>query len=455
MNMKLRNLMYATMIACAFSACSNDDDPTPTPGPDAADLDATLTVAFKADGAVKTRALGEATDVTFGEKENHADVMSTIAIAVFNNGAMTAEGVTSPMKNGDLISYAVIDNNYDAEKGARPDTTACVDAKSGDVQVLVIANPTTALNGLTTLKEFQQAINGDLANQLNGKLLMSSEIKSYTLSKGRNVVVAEGSKDVFKTLGTRPEQENILVYRNVAKVTLGSITIAPRNDFGGEKGKAKFTLKSVYVDRVRSSVSVSGIADGWCSVRNQYAKYLNGSKEKGNLFYNPEEEVVLDYSSTKSLDVNQNFYVYDNATGKAITGGRATRLVITGTYEYTTGNGGEIKSEDAFWYVDVNNNDLAATDTKGEFPDHWGVLRNVHYTLNVSITGPGKPSAGEDPTDPTDPVTPPDPVDPTDPDVPVDPEEPVNPNPDGEAANLTAKIVVVSWGTVIENPDID
>lgn len=29
--MKLRNLMYATMIACAFASCSNDDVPTAHP----------------------------------------------------------------------------------------------------------------------------------------------------------------------------------------------------------------------------------------------------------------------------------------------------------------------------------------------------------------------------------------------------------------------------------------
>ena len=31
--MKLRNLLFGTMIACAFVACSNDDDPNPTPNP--------------------------------------------------------------------------------------------------------------------------------------------------------------------------------------------------------------------------------------------------------------------------------------------------------------------------------------------------------------------------------------------------------------------------------------
>ena len=36
--MKLQNLIYATMVACAFSACSNDDDPTiPDPDPDTPD----------------------------------------------------------------------------------------------------------------------------------------------------------------------------------------------------------------------------------------------------------------------------------------------------------------------------------------------------------------------------------------------------------------------------------
>ena len=38
--MKLRNLMYATMIACAFASCSNDDVPTPDNGnPDADKFD--------------------------------------------------------------------------------------------------------------------------------------------------------------------------------------------------------------------------------------------------------------------------------------------------------------------------------------------------------------------------------------------------------------------------------
>ena len=44
--MKLRNLMYATMIACAFASCSNDDVPTPDNGNPDAQGGTSLTVKF-------------------------------------------------------------------------------------------------------------------------------------------------------------------------------------------------------------------------------------------------------------------------------------------------------------------------------------------------------------------------------------------------------------------------
>ena len=46
--MKLRNLLFGTMIACVFAACSNEDDPIPsvdpTPTPEAGTADLTIVV---------------------------------------------------------------------------------------------------------------------------------------------------------------------------------------------------------------------------------------------------------------------------------------------------------------------------------------------------------------------------------------------------------------------------
>ena len=77
--MKFQNLIYATMVACAFSACSNDDDPN-IPDP-AQELDATVTVAFNSIGSNGSSLKSQTKSSTNGE-------VGKIGIAVFNDGAM-------------------------------------------------------------------------------------------------------------------------------------------------------------------------------------------------------------------------------------------------------------------------------------------------------------------------------------------------------------------------------
>ena len=77
--MKLQNLIYATMVACAFSACSNDDDPN-IPDP-AQELDATVTVAFNSIGS---NGGGLRSLQTKGEGDNLFNKIGKIGIAVFN-----------------------------------------------------------------------------------------------------------------------------------------------------------------------------------------------------------------------------------------------------------------------------------------------------------------------------------------------------------------------------------
>ena len=60
--MKIRNLMYATMIACAFASCSNDDVPTPDNGNPDAQGGTSLTVKF--DKAADTKASGDITSLS-------------------------------------------------------------------------------------------------------------------------------------------------------------------------------------------------------------------------------------------------------------------------------------------------------------------------------------------------------------------------------------------------------
>lgn len=411
--MKLQNLIYATMVACAFSACSNDDDPN-IPDP-ALELDATLTVAFSSVGnnGSTLKSLTKAAD-------NQYNAIGKIGIAVFNDGAMSPS-----MEKGDLIGYAEQDNLPGI------DTTACVSVKSGAVKVLVVANPTADMfKSYNTYAGYLTAISDASIDENN--LLMSSKAYDITVAKGRNTIAAD-APTVFgeDNKGTVAKNENIKVYRNVARVEVPKIIVNPRSGFGKEGKYAKFTLKSIYVSNVRSSVSVFGKADVfWCPVVNDASNLIKGDAIDGDhttyakyikLFDSDNE---IDYSGTpadKTL-TDARIFVNDNSSTSTIVEPKdnATLLVIRGTYEYKVVEGGEIiKSEDAYWTTVINNTDPVSGDAG--FPSHCGVLRNVKYLLNVTITGPG--SGTED--------------------------------PESNAASLTSKIEVVPWGQVVLNPDID
>lgn len=413
--MKLQNLIYATMVACAFSACSNDDDPN-IPDP-AQELDATFTTAFSAVGnsGSPLKSLTKAGDDAFG-------TVKKIGLAVFNDGAMGGA-----MASGALLSYV--------EKDNQADTTACVAAKSGDVKVLVIANPTKDMfKDAVTLKGFLDKISSEAIKTDN--LLMSSQVYKLTLKAGRNVMVKELSGSVFENNTTNSQLvrgENIKVYRNVARVEVPSITVNPREGFGKGKG-AIFTLSKVFVANVRSGVRVGGQDDvtdlfdaekAWCSVVDIKSTLKVGSATENDDAYSKVIKKEIKYAGTEpdgkkeTIDGAQ-FFVYDNASADVIATPKenATLLVLKGTYSYVT-DAGTTTTDQAYWTVAINN---SLDNTAGkDFPAHCGVLRNVKYVMNVTITGPGSGT--------------------------IDPES--------NAATLTSKIEVVNWGEVVLDPSID
>lgn len=408
--MKLQNLLYATMVACAFSACSNDDDPN-IPDP-ALEMDATLTALFNTvgDGGSALKSKGD------GDSQ-------------FNNVGRTGIAV---FRDTQLLSYQ--------EQDAVGDTTACVAAKSGYVEVLVIANPKPEMfKDKTTLEEFLGTIdNEDIAN---GGLLMSSRVLSVKLKKGRNVI-AKNASDVNNTTEDQlisNEGENVLLYRNVARVEVPVISLNPREGFG--KGTfARIKLISIFVANVRTNVRVGGLIQSddyllpahlpWCSVANHTTGNLSGTFEPQSSNY-IKKYLQYKFLSSRDFDLpltdpddQVQLFVYDNASGQPIKAlkndNEATLLVIKGDYEYETPTGIKVNVKNSYWTVPINNVDLTATTGK-DFPKHCGVLRNVKYVISPTITGPGSSDV----------------------------------NPESTGASLTVKFEVVNWGEVELHPEID
>ncbi|MCD8135259.1 MAG: hypothetical protein LUH01_04600 [Parabacteroides gordonii] len=397
--MKFQNLIYATMVACAFSACSNDDDSN-IPDP-ALELDATLTVAFNTVGNNGSSVKSLTKSSTNGE-------VGTIGIAVFNNGAMGNMGV------GDLINYKERSANSDV------DTTACIDAKEGSVNVLVVVNPpANVFDGKTDIDGFKDAIsNAELSST---QPLMASAVIPYELKKGRNVA-STNSTTVFP-IADNQFSDNIKVFRNIANINLQSITLTPREDFTKD---AKLLVSKVFIMHYRKAVKVFGNASEWCPVVDLTADIEPNTGGDGNKYAHAFSQEITGTTKADIAAENGGFFVYDNSF--AIQKGddkkgEVTALVIQGTYSYTTGNGETVTSPDAYWTVYINNNttEESVGNADGYDTTHFGVLRNVKYAINATITGPGS----DDPENPTG------------------------------AASLTSNIEIVPWGQVNLDPDID
>lgn len=89
--MKLRNLMYATMIACAFASCSNDD--VIENGPDAKG-DASLTIdlgvkSTKADIAAGTETAVNDINIFLLEQETGTVIIVSILLRKLNRNILT------------------------------------------------------------------------------------------------------------------------------------------------------------------------------------------------------------------------------------------------------------------------------------------------------------------------------------------------------------------------------
>jgi hypothetical protein len=397
--MKFQNLIYATMVACAFSACSNDDDPTVDP---AQELDATLTVAFNAVGSNGSGLKSQTKSNVQGSE------VGKIGIAVFNDGAMTN------MATGALINYKERIANTDT------DTTDCIDAKAGAVNVLVVVNPPEKVfEGKTTLEGFKEAISA--ANLNSAQPLMASATISYDLKKGRNVASTDAAT-LFPVADNR-FTDNIKVFRNVANIDLESITLRPRADFATD---AKLVVSKAFIMHYRSNVKVFGVATAWCPVVNDASdNIVSNSTGTEGIYTHSFSQDITGTSEVKVSAENGEFFVYDNSSSTRIASvEKATALVIQGTYTYTASNGQTVTSENAYWTVYINNNETASNVTNDSGYtnlSHFGVLRNVKYVINATITGPGS-------------------------------DDPVNPT---GAASITSNIEIVPWGTVALNPDID
>lgn len=285
----------------------------------------------------------------------------------------------------------------------------------GDIQLFLIANaPAGTFNDMNKIDEFL-ATTHQLQNEQEGQFTLSTGIANYTLRKGLNSI-GTGNGNI---LSSNP----MTLYRNVAAVSLSKIIMNPSENFANN---ASFTLKSVFMANVKDltyymsetnwgAVEVMNNIRFFCGQENLIDK--EGELKKGSAVYDASFCHLYDGTSltpgNEITSVSDPFYVYENMREEA----NRTLLIIRGDYTYTNDQGVPVTITDGYYTVVVNRQHSSISGVE----EHLYVKRNVMYTIDVILKGPGK-------------------------------LDPFNPS---DNSTLTVAVTVAAWGKVVESPVID
>lgn len=397
--------MYATMIACAFASCSNDDVPTPDNGNPDAQGGTSLTVKF--DKAADTKAAGDITSLSMlvFDADGKLEVVGTKA-------------TTPAVEEGsDAVAHAVL--------------------TAGVKEVALIANYTVSadLKGKTKTEVFA-VLNKTFDSELEADAALTMNSKIYT-----GVVVAAEKKNVFG-FATAPSgyvnvegltgtdlTSPVKLYRNVAKVVLNKISArVATNQDKPKYSDPQLELKEIFILQGHKKTNLMGENWGQYATTNVddewYSAYAHTDEwtEKDDLYTLVENPTVPEdtpswikttitgtVTTLNAYETANSFYVYENTDLD-----NRTLLVVKGDFSYKISDTGRKTESNRYYTIALGKDfDVATSDgnvaselltlrgvTAGDNGKYNGLYRNLQYNLTLTVTGPGyqTPGGGGDPT---------------------------------------------------------
>lgn len=380
--MKLRNLLYATMIACAFASCSNDDDPIDNGGGNET-ADATLEIQIKS--LLTTKA-------TTSMPTDEAEIKS-LQLIVFGTDGNVAYLGTAAGKAGENKSVK---------------TTV----KAGVQEVLVLANSVTEIRvGMSKAQvlEFDKSFTTE--NSTNG-FSMNSGVFTVNVEAGKTNYVGYANADEVATEVTAKSAvilttDPVKLYRNVAKVILKTVGISKEID-KGRYPNASLKLKNVYLLHAHTTTKIA-TATEWGAINvtgaylngasdadyGKWVAYMNGKKEIypyiGTAIYGNDGAYVTSLNNATEIKEGTNkFYAYENTEVET---GYRTLLVVEADFSYNKEGEVLTTSEGRFYPIAVGYSG-SMDFTKVDFANLRdgkleGLLRNLEYNVELGVKGPG------------------------------------------------------------------
>lgn len=422
--MKLRNLLFGTMIACAFVACSNDDDPNPTPNP-----------TPEGDGGVAELIVSP--DLLKGNIDSKALTKAAISDKKYLNYMV----YVFDRATGANIGHGEVDSKITIQKNP------------GAVDVMVIGNVGNTLSasasegGLTgeetkaevlaLTKNFfdsidDQGASGEESGEITSSepshegategTSQSSHLYPFTLQSGLTNKVGYNEAGEGEVLLT---SNKIQLYRHVAKIVLNKITIQNKTIAEGS-GEIVYSNPKLKVDRTfilnaQFETKLANVAR-WGSVfkdgtvmgavpLKQFNAWMTEagtletettkayipvttskteSNYKQHVIYNSETDNIKgEITASKTFTQDNKFYVYESTVNT-----NPTLLVVEGTFSYDDPLQKDVRVEEKGYYtVELGKGTLSLGNLDSDlFPgaaNDMGVRRNIQYNVNMTVKAPG------------------------------------------------------------------
>lgn len=385
--MKLKNLLFATMFACAFASCSSDDDPVIDNGGGNEAADATFSI--KVAEPVATKA-----DVAPDAK------ITSLTVFVYNGQKLETSGSAT---------------NQDGVLEVRE-----IKVSAGQKSIVVVANTTVKEEDAGTLTKLYAATKG-YSGEVDGTLSMNS--KTYVVNIQPGVTNYLGyTKPANDNTNAYLDQNPVKLYRNVAKVNLASLKV---NTEGATNiyPNAKLKVTNIYILHGAAKTKIVGGADEWNATavtdgwlngatnsdyekwvgiiqtweekdpsNNAIKQYLENGYTENNMLKATDLTAVTNLED-KAAAVNNvcNFYTFENLNPDGIDNVH-TLLVVEGDFSYGGGEFGNKVSSKRYYSVSVGH-DFVQDGKNGHLGDlereDEGVLRNLQYNIDLTVKGPG------------------------------------------------------------------
>ncbi|RHR48096.1 hypothetical protein [Parabacteroides sp. AF17-28] len=366
--MKLRNFMYATMIACAFASCSKDE--VIEGGQEPAKGEGALTITLN----------------TKATKANDATIKDVCVVLLNADGTTVLRKVQS---------------------------TGSGDVTFSDLEVGTVVKAAAFANlGTTVLTDDQILGVTPIALSVKDGLYDAEAIPMHGVQANTTTVLA-GVENVA----------NVQLVRDLAKVQLTGVTLDMNGSVDGEAyqtdftaGNVALTLKNVAINSAAQAVTYSGVGTTYTAATAWVGGMKPWTWAKKNVS-NTDQLVAYNISSSAesvdqvigtvgkvdaqaiTLDKDFIYYVIPNEV-KA----QPTILTLNADFKITNGvkNGVAINDQtfNAYYNIEIGaiNGDFDTVDGGNAYTSNTGIKANKFYDIKAIVVGNGDGSEGNRPT---------------------------------------------------------